>query len=770
MEHLNDPNFEFTEISSHPRLRYVYEGSDAGTESHYGSDRHLVSKTESLRTSTAIDFEDESSYPEVRAAVANVDDPSMPVNTFRMWFLGLFLTSFISCVNQIFATRNTSVLITAIVAQVAALPLGKGLEKILPTTRFRTFGHVWSFNPGPFNVKEHVCITVMSNVAAFGAYATDVVATQRVFYNQSPGFAYQIMLVLSIQILGYSLGGILRPFVVWPASMIWPGALVNCALFNTLHKNYGKRDHKHISRHKFFGIVLLCSFTWYWLPGYLFTALSMFNWICWIAPTNPTVNALFGTSSGLGLGILTFDWSMVSFIGSPLVTPWWSEINVTAAMILFLWIVTPIVFFTNTFFSKFMPISTFEIFDNTGMPYNASAIITNGEFDESKYLAYSPVFLPAARVVTFGTQFAAFTAIIVHTFLWYRRDIVRRFRGHLKDEPDVHSRLMQAYAEVPGWWYGLLGSVALIILISAIEVFPTKFPIWAALLAFAFATVFSIPIAMIAAMTNQQIGLNVIAEVIGGYLLPGRPVANMIFKALLYVTVMQAVSFSGQLKLGHYMKIPPRTMFAVQCVAVFVLCVVATGTQQWMFANVIDYCSADQPNGFICPDTFTFATSSLIWGGIGPQRTFGPGAMYSSILWFFLIGAVTPIPLYFLSRRYPLAFWRYVNMPIFFAGTSFIPPASGINYTMWAIVGFFFNFFMRRNHFRWWMRYNYILSAGLDAGVGLSLLVIFFCVQLPKGGATLNWWGNDVWQNTADAMGTPFYVLSPGATFGPPWP
>jgi len=140
------------------------------------------------------------------------------------------------------------------------------------------------------------------------------------------------------------------------------------------------------------------------------------------------------------------------------------------------------------------------------------------------------------------------------------------------------------------------------------------------------------------------------------------------------------------------------------------------------------------------------------------------------MLWFFLIGAIAPIPLYFLSRRFPLSFWRYVNMPIFFGGTGAIPPASGINYAMWAIVGFFFNFFMRRNHFRWWMRYNYILSAGLDAGVGLSLLVIFFCVQLPKGGFTLNWWGNDVWQNTADAMGTPFYVLSPGATFGPPWP
>jgi hypothetical protein len=119
-----------------------------------------------------------------------------------------------------------------------------------------------------------VCI----NVAYIGAYATDVLATQQMYYHQHLPWSYQILLILGTQIFGFSLGGILRQFVVWPASMIWPSTLVNSALFNTLHKNYGKRDRGHMTREKFFFIVCACSFVWYWVPGYLFTALSVFNW------------------------------------------------------------------------------------------------------------------------------------------------------------------------------------------------------------------------------------------------------------------------------------------------------------------------------------------------------------------------------------------------------------------------------------------------------------------------------------------------------------
>ena len=161
----------------------------------------------------------------------------------------------------------------------------------------------------------------MANVTSFGAYSTEVILTQQIFYGQVVPLSYQILLAISSQIVGFAIGGVLRQFVVWPSSMIWPGALVNAALFNTFHKaRYTKAD-RHISRERFFFIALACSFIWYWVPGYLFTGLSMFNWVCWIAPNNIVLNTLFGTSSGLGMSVLTFDWSMISFIGSPLVTP-----------------------------------------------------------------------------------------------------------------------------------------------------------------------------------------------------------------------------------------------------------------------------------------------------------------------------------------------------------------------------------------------------------------------------------------------------------------
>ena len=63
----------------------------------------------------------------------------------------------------------------------------------------------------------------------------------------------------------------------------------------------------------------------------------MFSYVCWMAPNNVVVNQLFGVRSGLGFGILTFDWSQISFIGSPLMVPWWAQVHVIVGFILFYW-------------------------------------------------------------------------------------------------------------------------------------------------------------------------------------------------------------------------------------------------------------------------------------------------------------------------------------------------------------------------------------------------------------------------------------------------
>ena len=82
---------------------------------------------------------------------------------------------------------------------------------------------------------------------------------------------------------------------------VWPANLVTCALFNTLHSQQyaGIGNRGGISRERFFFYAFLASATWYLFPGYIFQALSFFNWVCWIAPENIVINQLFGYSSGL---------------------------------------------------------------------------------------------------------------------------------------------------------------------------------------------------------------------------------------------------------------------------------------------------------------------------------------------------------------------------------------------------------------------------------------------------------------------------------------
>ncbi|KAJ7896012.1 glutathione transporter [Mycena olivaceomarginata] len=747
MDHLNDPNLDFDNPMGPPveavDLEPIPKKNPGYPDTDVESNRSGPSTLATSRNSTAVTFDDESQYPEVRMAVSAVDDPLMPVNTFRMWFLGLFFTILLAGLNQVFEYRSPSVFITGIVGQLVSLPAGKFLEWVLPTRTFKTGKYVWSLNPGPFNIKEHVCITTMINVAYNGAIATDVLATQHSFFGQRLPWIYQLLLILGTQTFGFSLGGCLRQFVVWPSSMIWPSTLVSSALFNTLHTTYGKRDRGHMTRQRFFFLACFGSFVWFWFPSYLFTALSIFNWVCWLAPTNVTINALFGASSGLGFSIISFDWAMISFIGSPLATPWWSTMNTIGSVVFFFWILTPIIYFKNIFFTSFLPLSSFFVFDNTGAPYNTSATVVDGVFDAAAYEAYSPVFLTSAMAMGYFVAFISFTT-----------------------ERDVHSRLMQAYPEVPAYWYQLIGVVSTILILIAVNLFPTGLPIWAALLALLIAAALALPLSIIQAIANQVIGLNVMEELLAGFLVPGQPVANMIFKAICLAGTQQASSFARDLKLGHYMHIPPRTMFTIQVVAAVVTCFIVTGVNSWMLDNIPGICTPDAPDNFVCPSTNVFADAALIWGGIGPQRLFGANGLYQQLLWGFPVGLVAPIPFYFLARRFPMSNWRFVNIPVLCGGVAAIPAASAYNYAAWGLTGFIFNFYIRRAHFRWWMRYNYILSAALDAGIALASVIMFFVLVFPTGGVQVNWIGNTIWQTTADIMGLPLLTSETG-TFGP---
>ncbi|KAF8262026.1 OPT oligopeptide transporter protein-domain-containing protein [Lactarius quietus] len=712
--------------------------------------------------------EDESPYPEVWSAVANTDDPTMPVSTLRAWVLGIISAVLIPGTNQFFFFRDPTVFIGPLTPLLVSFPIGKVWERYVPNVTL--FG--MELNPGPFTIKEHVIITIMSSVSSVPAYATDIIAVQKVFYNQSPSFAYQWLLVMSTQMIGLSIGGICKRFLVDPPSMIWPSSLVFVALFNTMHspETSGTQGFGSISRRRFFTYVFIGYFFYNFLPSYLFTALSSFSWVCWIAPSNVKINQMFGVTHGLAMGVLTFDWGQITaFTGSPLPTPWWAAANVGIGVVFFSWFLVPILYYTNTWYSAFLPMVSSQSFDNMGNPYNVSRIINDdATFNIEAYKAYSPVFISVTFAICYGLSFASVTSTIIHTLIYHRKQIWNRTR----QQPDIHARLMSVYKEVPDWWYLTILFTMLGFGVAAIEIWDTEFPVWAFTLALIIAFAYTIPIGIIAAITNQEIGLNVVTELIIGYLLPGRPIAVMMFKTWGSISVIQALNFAGDFKLGHYMKIPPRQMFFCQVVATMIASTVQIGVQKWLFSNVSEICSPTQKDGFTCPSTTVFGNASIIWGVIGPQRIFSHGQLYYGLLFFFLIGIILPIIQWILHKKFKVGLLRYLNFPVIFAAMNLMPPATPINYVPSVLLCFLFNFVIRRRHFGWWTKYNFVLSGALDAGYAIGVVFVFFTLQYPDNGniglnSIQNWWGNTVFLNTADAKGTPFKPLSDGQTFGP---
>ena len=184
---------------------------------------------------------------------------------------------------------------------------------------------------------------------------------------------------------------------------------------------------------------------------------------------------------------------------------------------------------------------------------------------------------------------------------------------------------MQSYAEVPMWWYSITGIISFAFLCAAIKIIPTQLPIWGAIIGIILAFTLAVPLCMLQAITNQPIPTQVMYEVIAGYMLPGRPIANAIFKAL-GITSFQASIFAGDLKFGHYMKVPPRIIFTIQLVPTVISCIWVTFIQDWMLNNIEDICTPRQKQGFICPGSTVFSTASVIFGAVGPQRLFSIGA------------------------------------------------------------------------------------------------------------------------------------------------
>ncbi|EQL00422.1 small oligopeptide transporter, OPT family protein [Ophiocordyceps sinensis CO18] len=534
------------------------------------------------------DADEDSPYQEVRAAVRNSDGGEV-ANTLRAWIIGLFFGS-----NRSHSIRSPVISLPAIVVQLLAYPIGCLWARVVPKRVFTTLGTTWTLNTGPFTIKEHVVVTLMSNVSIGGAYSTDaLVALQaKPFYNVNLGWGFAVLFTLSSQLIGIALTGLFRRFLVWPAAMVWPRQFASTALFYALHDRT-RSDGVHsdgwrVSRYRWFLAVAAAMFCYSWVPAVLWRGLSVFAFVTWIRPRSRVLNQLFGGYTGLSLLPITFDWTYVTaYLGDPLLAPTHSHVNTLVGVLLFVVVTTVGIVYSGALYADYLPMVTAQTYDNTQRYYNTSRILGPGmTFDEQKYAQYSPLFLPPALALNYGLSFAALTSAMVHIWLFHGNEVWYRFRTARNQKPDVHMKMMRKYPDAPNAWYVGLLLLSVALGLGTALGYDSQLPWWAFLVSILLALIFIIPVTMVLAVSNILLGLNILSPFLAGFLIPGRPIGVMVFNVYSTVVLLQAQTYSGDLKLAHYMKVPPKTTFWCQVVATAWAVFVQIAVMNWTLGHV----------------------------------------------------------------------------------------------------------------------------------------------------------------------------------------
>lgn len=639
-----------------------------------------------LKTETAL-CKFYSPYPEVRAITTPTDDPNIPCETIRAHLLGYIWVVLGQFTNSLFNSRFPAITLSSSIVQILLYPCGITVAKILPDWGVTIRGQRISLNPGPWTYKEQMLATIIVDVGLGSAYCFSNIQTQTLYYHDkwlTPG--YGILLLLSTQLMGIGFSGLLRRFVVYPIEAIWPWLLPTVALNRALLIPE-KRETVHgwsISRYKFFFIAFTAMFFYFWIPDFIFPAISLFPWMTWIAPNNFTLNMITGAYEGMGFNpISSFDWNIIGSSLGALAIPTFAYVQQYIGAFLS-GLVIIAVWYSNVAWTAFLPINSSGIYDNTGVPYNISRVIIpgTGVLVEEQYKSYSPAFYSAANLVLYGAFFAFYPLTMVFVTLDAWRPISKAFGQQFKDlillvknvfvgtkdavkalaSGDVRgagravykifndgtsvydgfddplTQLMRAYPEVPDWWFAAIGVIAFIFSIIVVTNWPELgTPVWTLFFVIIINFVFLIPMSYLNAISGSTEGLNVVTELVVGYALPGHPEALMLVKAFGYNINGQADNYTSDQKMGFYAKLPPRAMYRGQVTSAVITALVCYAVVQFVDTQIPGICTPDQPSKFNCENgSQVYFSSSVLWGAIGPARIFSE--IYPTLKYTFLLG------------------------------------------------------------------------------------------------------------------------------------
>jgi hypothetical protein len=315
--------------------------------------------------------------------------------------------------------------------------------------------------------------------------------------------------------------------------------------------------------------------------------------------TSPLVTTLFGGSmanEGMGFLSFSFDWSMVSAHGNPLWIPFQTLMNTLVGYLIGLCMYMGL-YYNNVFDAKRFPFMSTALFSEKSnhtkyQQYNQSSILNDKyEVDAVKLAEAGLPRLTAAHAVGQTAVNIAIMATITHMILWHWDDIKSaldifkplakigkpkewdlKFWKHGPEtmtqeeaaEIDPHYALMQNYNDVPSWWFGAIWVFSAVTGLMMSRIAGSTLEVWAFFLAITISAVALTFFAPLTAMFGFYLNVQPLIQMIGAYVLPGRPLANLYFATFGFNSLYQAKNMLKDLKLGQYVHLAPRCTFTMQ--------------------------------------------------------------------------------------------------------------------------------------------------------------------------------------------------------------
>ncbi|KAJ3112022.1 hypothetical protein HK100_002470, partial [Physocladia obscura] len=607
-------------------------------------------------------------------------------------------------------------------------------------------------NPGKFTKKELTLIVISSSTAAAGVNSTLIIGAKNLYFDQQFSYVDGVILTLVTQFIGYGAVGIFRSVLVYPRKAFYPTALSRVALLETLFSK-SLTD----SAFKMFWFATGALFVWTFLPQYLAPTLIGISILCIANQHSPLFTQLFGgVNNNEGLGIFSFslDWNNIGDNG--LTMPWVTQVNQMIGMVGCV-VVIPIMYYANVWNAKTFPFMAQGLYRANGTSFKQANILTNNTLDEAKYAAYGQPYYSVSWAFNTMMQNMSVTAGVVHVILWHGPEILAATKSLFskkaiivdENELDVTYHLTAVHPEVPHWWYGILMLIS-VGLGFYVCIKNDNLSWWAFIIAVVIAIFFIIVSGLLTAVTGFTPPFKTFIQLLGGFMIPGKPIANMYFTTFGSNITSEAVSMLLDLKLGQYLKVPPRAVFWSQLHGGFIGALV-----HYILNEIILRTKRDillDPNGdnnWSGQNIIGFNTKAITFGTLAP-KILAAGGTYEWLSYAFIVGAFVPIPFWLAHRFFPKIGFNMVNTSIL--TWYFCIFTVGVNSGWWTrnILGFVFQLYLRKYRSAWFNKYTYVLAAGLNAGTQLAVFVMSFAFQ-GAGGVTID---------------PPFWFLNPDPATG----